>query len=164
MERIVVGLDGSSDSVRALEWAVGMAECSGAEVVAVHAWTRPSHLAGMLGADSEEARRQTRIMFENDWCRPLTEARVSYRPVFCEGNPVSALIKTAMEERADLIVVGARGLGGFAELLLGSVSQQLAGHAPVPVVVVPPSPRPLSAERKKAYAVASQHLSFSEMS
>ena len=52
------------------------------------------------------------------------------------GSAASALLKTA--KGADLIVVGSRGRGGFAGLLLGSVSQQVVQHAPCPVVVVPP--------------------------
>jgi nucleotide-binding universal stress UspA family protein len=164
VERIVVGLDGSAGSERALEWAIRMAGASGAEVVPVHAWVRPSSFSGLLGHDGEEALRQAHVMFEHVWCLPLREAKLPYRPVFTESNPVAGLINTAVRERADMIVVGARGLGGFAELLLGSVSQQLAAHSPVPVVVVPAPTRPISAEELKAYQTASRRLTFSEMS
>jgi nucleotide-binding universal stress UspA family protein len=52
-------------------------------------------------------------------------------------GPAPTLIAVADEVHADLIVTGSRGLGGFGELLLGSVSHQLVQHAPVPVVVIP---------------------------
>ena len=136
IKRIVVGLDGSRGSLTALEWAIWLARCSGAEILAVHAW-RPSHSPSMLSSDGKESRRQARVMFDYTWCAPLTHAEVASRRIFAEGNPVSVLIRTAIAEEADLIVVGTRGLGGFAELLLGSVSQQLAAHSPLPVVVVP---------------------------
>jgi nucleotide-binding universal stress UspA family protein len=51
-----------------------------------------------------------------------------------EGQPAGVLLKEA--EQADMIVVGSRGHGGFANLLLGSVTQQVVHHAPCPVVVV----------------------------
>ena len=56
-----------------------------------------------------------------------------------EGPAAEVLLRAA--ERADLLVVGSRGRGGFAGLLLGSVSQQCAQHAPCPVVIVPPPRR-----------------------
>jgi nucleotide-binding universal stress UspA family protein len=52
------------------------------------------------------------------------------------GHPAEALLDAA--EGAELVVVGSRGRGGFAGLVLGSVSQQVASHAPCPVMVVPP--------------------------
>jgi nucleotide-binding universal stress UspA family protein len=55
-----------------------------------------------------------------------------------EGSAAAAVLEAA--DKADLVVVGSRGLGGFRGLLLGSVSQQVAQHAPCPVVVVPPTP------------------------
>ncbi len=54
-----------------------------------------------------------------------------------EGTPAPTLLEAA--EGADLLVVGSRGRGGFTGLLLGSVSQQCALHAPCPLVIVPPS-------------------------
>lgn len=162
IERIVVGLDGSKGSAHALEWAIRIARNMGAEVVAVYAW-RPSHLPDVLSPDRQEARQQARAIFEHNWCAPLGEARVHYRPVFIDGHPVAALTEVGLRERAGMIVVGARGLGGFAELLLGSVSQQLAAHSLLPVVVVP-SPPTLTQAEKHAYVAAARRISFSEMS
>ena len=163
LERIVVGLDGSSSSLRALEWAMRLSRGSGAEIVAVHGFVPPPHVSPVFTADGKEGRRQAQVMFEYDWCAPLTQAKLPHRAVFTDGNPVSRLIAVAIEEEADLIVVGARGLGGFAELLLGSVSQQLAAHSPIPVVVVPSLSRPLPHEAEEAQKAAGRRLTFSEM-
>ena len=56
-----------------------------------------------------------------------------------QGEPAHVLVQES--ENADLLVVGLRGLGGFKRLLLGSVSYQVAHHAPCPVVIVPPAKR-----------------------
>ncbi len=143
VERIVVGVDGSANSIRALEWAIAVARGNRAEILAVHAF-RPGHGSTAWSGDGKEARRQAQISFEYNWCLPLTHAGLPYRAIFVDGNPVATLVATAVEQHADLIVVGARGLGGFSELLLGSVSQQLASHTPVPLVLVPAAFKPLA--------------------
>ncbi len=63
------------------------------------------------------------------------DSGVVVTPILREGHPVDVLV--AESGRADLLVVGSRGLGGFKGLLLGSVSQQCAQHSRCPVVVVP---------------------------
>jgi len=90
----------------------------------------------------DDLRRQ----FETQWSAPLKEAGIRYRTVFETGTrgPAPTLIAVANEVKADLIVTGSRGLGGFGELLLGSVSHQLVQHAPVPVVVIPAEHRKLT--------------------
>ena len=65
------------------------------------------------------------------------------------------LIAVGGELHADLIVTGSRGLGGFGELLLGSVSHQLVQHAPVPVVVIPPEQRKTAGSLARAIEPAS---------
>jgi nucleotide-binding universal stress UspA family protein len=68
---------------------------------------------------------------------PLTD--VAVEPLVVRGPPASVLLRAA--EKADLLVVGSRGRGGFQRLLLGSVSHQVASHSPVPVMIVPPPGR-----------------------
>jgi nucleotide-binding universal stress UspA family protein len=143
-QRILVGLDGSSGSARALHWAIDLAKSLKAEVVAVYVLELLSPTAigyGMAPVQLpdgwlDDLRRQ----FETDWTAPLKQSDIRYRTVFETGarGPAPTLIALAGELRADLIVTGSRGLGGFGELLLGSVSHQLVQHAPVPVVVIPP--------------------------
>ncbi len=138
--RIVVGIDGSPHSQRALEWAA--IQAIGDDVIdAVLAY--PSGLAWIdVGSDAEalivarSAELAKRTLHEAIEAATLpTEHAVRINPIVVEGEPAHVLVDLA--ERADLLVVGTRGRGGFAGLLLGSVSQRCAERSPCPVVVVP---------------------------
>lgn len=161
IQRIVVGLDGSPGSSHALQWAIRLARKIGAEIVAAYAW-HPSHLFDGLTSDHQQASQQARAIFEQNWCAALTDAAVPYRMVFVDGHPVAGLTQLGSRERADMIVVGARGLGGFTGLVLGSVSQQLVAHSSLPVVVVPTPPH-LTDQEKHVYLNAARRISFSEV-
>lgn len=136
LDRIVVAVDGSENSLAAVDWAADLAEATGAEVVAVHA-------LGLLERLDDEAvpaqphRDEIAELFESTWCVPLDRDGVRCRRVLRDGNPVSVVLALAEEEDADLIVVGSRGLGGFPEQLLGSTSTQVAQRSRRPVAIVP---------------------------
>lgn len=139
IERILIGVDGSDDSRRALEWAVELAGPLGAEVVAVHALG----LLEQLEPDGEPVptashRAEIVRVFEQEWCAPLDSAAgVCSRRLVEDGPPAMVLLRVAEQDDVDLVVVGSRGIGGFDELLLGSTSTQVMQHAPVPVTVIP---------------------------
>ncbi|HVS05813.1 MAG TPA: universal stress protein [Candidatus Dormibacteraeota bacterium] len=160
--RIVVGLDGSEGSSRALQWVVDTAKPLDAEVVAVHVHHLAAYLPAAMGVtppmDTRKWYEELQRAFTQDWCAPLRRAGVRYRPVFDDGTApaASSLMRIAQQEGADMIVVGSRGLGGFAELLLGSVSHQLAHHSPIPVVIVPPVQKEVARESKPAVQAAVQ--------
>ncbi|HZA00350.1 MAG TPA: universal stress protein [Acidimicrobiales bacterium] len=136
--RIVVGVDGSEVSGRALSWALAEARVRGATVEAVHGWHVPYALAFPAAAVDlpvfEDAARHLL-----DRMVDAAEAHapgVPIRRVLVEGAATEALLDAA--KNADLLVVGSRGVGGFRGLLVGSVSYQLAHYATCPAVVVPP--------------------------
>ena len=136
IERIVVGIDGSDNSRRALAWSAELAETLGAEVVAVHS----VGLLERLGEGrelSEGTYSDVRHQFDTEWCAALERSGLRSVRVLRDGNPVSALLAVAEEFDADLIVVGSRGVGGYPELLLGSTSTQVAQHSTRPVTIVP---------------------------
>ncbi|HET9847112.1 MAG TPA: universal stress protein [Candidatus Dormibacteraeota bacterium] len=139
--RILVGLDGSTGSARALTWAIELATALNAEIIAAHIFQLipPGVLAYGLTPVTvpDEWVTDLRRLFENEWTAPLKASGVRYRAIFDEGTPAQRLIGIANDENVDLIVTGNRGLGGFRELVLGSVSQQLVLHAHVPVVIIP---------------------------
>jgi nucleotide-binding universal stress UspA family protein len=135
-ERIVVGVDGSATAQRALHWALTEGRLRSATVDVVHAW-QPPYIGGSFATAGMDPR-----LFE-DAARTLLDTMVDAedtqgvsvrRSVECR-SPAGALLRAARD--ADLVVVGSRGLGGFRRLLLGSVSHQVALHAPCPVVVLP---------------------------
>jgi nucleotide-binding universal stress UspA family protein len=138
---IVVGIDGSDGSRAALAWAVEEARLRRAPVCALHAWHH-SYATGLPFAP--DAGQQEAI--EAAACQLLDEivdaadasdlvAPIERRLVL--GGAATALI--VQSDDAELVVVGARGLGGFLGLVMGSVSSQVVNHAHCPVVVVKPS-------------------------
>jgi nucleotide-binding universal stress UspA family protein len=141
LKRIVVGLDGSAQSAAALEWAIVFARTFSAEVVAVHAIPFSAYAVDFYGMappiqyDPEWAADMKR-RFEQEWCKPLRESGLPYRTVLKDGRPASVIAATAEAVDADLVVVGRRGLGGVAEVLLGSVSHELSLHCKRPVLLI----------------------------
>lgn len=131
---LVVGVDGSEGSLRALRWALDEARVRKTRVRAVLAWSYLDQPGGTFdaGYDEDAARAHLDTVLE----AVASEAGDVdlERRVVCD-LPARALLAEAAD--ADLVVVGSRGMGGFKGLLLGSVSQQLVHHAPCPVVVIP---------------------------
>jgi nucleotide-binding universal stress UspA family protein len=140
--RIVVGVDGSPSSERAVKWCAAHATAMKAEVVAVYSIEMPVYATGGFGAvslpvPSEPDRDELRDVMRREWCAPLSKANVPFRVELMDEAPAPAIISVAEREDADLVVTGRRGRGGFAELLLGSTSHQLSHHLDRPLVIVP---------------------------
>ena len=139
-DTVVVGVDGSEGSRRALAWAADEAREHQARLRVVTTWTPPPVAAGAGYASlpwygeadlSQIAERQqtdavTEVLGE--------KPDLQIERVVDEGHAAPHLIKASAG--ADLLVVGCRGHGGFAGMLLGSVSQHVAAHAECPVVIV----------------------------
>src|SRR6266566_5124988 len=142
MPGIIVGVDGSEVSRRALDWAVREAGLRGAAltVLAVHQvasnyWTgSPEHypadqpVTEVMRKAAEEA-----VQKAVSQAGEPAPASVTVRAV--SGLAAQELVNASSD--ADLLVVGSRGGGGFSKLVLGSVSNQVVSHAACPVVVIP---------------------------
>lgn len=137
MERIVVGVDGSANGSRALRWALSEARLRGSVVAALYAWNFPFVAAPYSIPADPGFEEDARLALDRVIAAEDTDG-VVVEPILACGSAASSLIEAAKD--ADLLVVGSRGRGGFAGLLLGSVSQQVVHHATCPVVVVPPAP------------------------
>ncbi|MFG2999086.1 universal stress protein [Streptomyces sp. NPDC048340] len=136
ISRVVVGVDGSPASYEALRWAVRHARFVGATVDAVAAYDVPaadgwSAPTVDTGFDEERARQDLTAEIGTVL---LQVGEVPLVQHVVRGNAADVLTKASVG--AELLVVGSRGRGGFASLLLGSVSQQCALYAPCPVVIV----------------------------
>jgi len=142
MSGIVVGIDGSHNASRALEWAMAEAAIRKTQLTVItvlsepaHYWTgRPVPFAG----DSEriaEIRKSAEAAVEATVAKlgPGKPEAVTVTAV--AGFPAQTLIDASKD--SDLLVVGTRGGGGFGSLILGSVSNQVVHHASCPVVIVP---------------------------
>ena len=144
--RIVVGVDGSQHSEAAIKWAVRMAGGMGSEVVAVFAIAPPVYFDGGFLAPvvppqlDEEWRAGMKNQFEEVWCKSLRDAGVRYRAIMEDGRPASVIAQIAESVNADVIVIGRRGRGGVAELVLGSVSHELVLHSKRPILVISTDP------------------------
>ena len=137
---VVVGIDGSEGSIKALRWALDEARRRATALRVVHAWGMPygPAMAGYVPVPEPplyDAAREGAQEVLDHALAAIDPDGVEVEPLLVEGNPVAALLEAAGED--GLIVVGSRGRGGFAGLLLGSVGQQLVHHAHRPVVIVP---------------------------
>lgn len=142
IKRIVVGVDGSAHSKAALDWVIRMAKGMGSEVTAVYGIDMPVYFPLPYGIPvqfDEQWRKEIKAEFEDKWCLPLKEAGIAYKAVIRDGRPANVIADVAEAEGADLIVVGRRGRGGAAELLLGSTSHELALHSRKPVLLIEPA-------------------------
>lgn len=140
---VVVGVDGSKNAEAALDFAVEEARMRGALLQIVVAWHIPPVVIAGVAAEAgfyQTAAAESRSNAEDIAAAAVASLSESAPSVSHEirvvmGTPAQVLLEQA--EGASLLVVGARGTGGFAGLLLGSASQQVVQHAPCPVVVVP---------------------------
>ncbi len=139
MGRIVVGVDSSKTSLKALRWAIAEAELRGSGLMLVHAFPRPE-LVGMtmvvtLPSD-DELREASEQVLDDALAAAGGAGETAVTKHVGAGGPASVLVEVAKD--AELLVLGSRGLGGFRGMLLGSVTQQVIAHAPCPVVVITP--------------------------
>jgi nucleotide-binding universal stress UspA family protein len=134
MGNIVVGLDGSEHSIGALRWAVEEARLRNTSVIALCAWEFPHNLnpVVMFTTQAEPFRAEAHSVFERA-VAAVEPGPVDVAEKIVEGAAALRLAEASVD--ADLLVVGSRGRGGFAGLLLGSVSQYLAVHAQCPLLI-----------------------------
>lgn len=133
-ERVLVGVDGSSESLAAVTWVASLAPI-GPQVAAVQVvepyveWTPPT--------SPKNWRRDVERDLER-WTSPLTEAGLSVTPIAQRDfHPADGLLGLAAARNADLVVVGTRGVGGFKGLRAGGVALKILHRAGLPLVLVP---------------------------
>jgi nucleotide-binding universal stress UspA family protein len=133
---IVVGVDGSKASKDALRWALRQAELTGATLRAVTSWHLPNFYgAGMIPFPAEyDPETDARKMLSDVLSEVAGDGAAAVETLVVEGPPALELLEAA--KGAGLLVVGSRGHGAFAGMLLGSVSEHCVSYAQCPVVVV----------------------------
>ena len=134
--RIVVGIDGSAPSLAALEWGARQAEFTGSalEVLIVWQWPMSYGFAMPLASDFEPATEAGKVLDAAVGDVRKAHPEVQIRSSVVEGFPAQVLVEAS--KNADLVVVGSRGHGEFAGLLIGSVSEHCVTHAHCPVLVM----------------------------
>jgi nucleotide-binding universal stress UspA family protein len=136
---IVVGVDGSPGSRIALTWAAAEASHHAADLVVMNVWEHTLPPPAGTPSVSERVVPDPTQRTADDLVQIIKDALgedppVPVQPRVKQGSPAKVLIEESAN--ADLLVVGSRGHGGFAGLLLGSVSQHVAAYAECPVAVV----------------------------
>ncbi|HLW59847.1 MAG TPA: universal stress protein [bacterium] len=142
--RILVATDGSMHARRAVDFAVRLAqELREAHVTLVHVGHIPVMASAVLGdpvfvdyAGLEEALERAGQELLQEAAKPLVSANVPVERDYRSGDPSAEIIRLAGEKKADLIIMGARGLGQIGGLILGSVSERVLHGAHLPVMVV----------------------------
>lgn len=124
-QRILVGYDGSEDSEKAAELAVTLAKEFEATVIVCHAF---GHMP--LTSKPSEVRRLVNPLVER-----LNNLSVTTRVAIPDVVPAQGILDAADEHHADLIILGSRGRGTFANLLLGSTAERVLRYAKVPVLI-----------------------------
>jgi nucleotide-binding universal stress UspA family protein len=135
---VVVGVDGSRGADAALRFSIDESRLRHAELRIVCAWDVPpmAYAAGFPPVGIEEGlEKAAEATVEDVLQRVQRPSDVAIEAVVVRGQPAEALLRAA--DDADLLVVGARGRGGFRSLLLGSVSHQVASHSHIPTTIVP---------------------------
>ncbi|SDD16162.1 universal stress protein [Glycomyces harbinensis] len=135
-ERVLVGVDGSEASIRALRWAMRYAERTGAVIEAVHVWQVPTTYGSPVKAVPGENFAETGERALNETVDHELAGRkdLEVRRIAQGGHPSDVMVERSRS--ADLLVVGSRGQGGLKGALLGSVSLRCVTHAACPVVVI----------------------------
>lgn len=152
-EKILVPLDGSEHSLRALEIAIQIAKKFDGKITLIHVYSvtirpvimpepttlTPPMIPAMTPAEvskAVEATRKAGASILTDGEQKVKAEEVQVETTLREGHTVQEIIRTAKEGKFDLIVIGGRGISKIRELLLGSVTDGVIHHAPCPVLVI----------------------------
>jgi nucleotide-binding universal stress UspA family protein len=151
---MVVGVDGSSGSHRALRWAFDESTLRRTSLTAVCAWHYPYTAVGFTAPSlapfsADELERRAQEVLDESIATVLGEQGARVARQVATGSPAHALLHEA--NGAQMLVVGSRGRGGFAGLLLGSVSRQCATHACCPTAVVHDGAKAAESEQGAAH-------------
>jgi nucleotide-binding universal stress UspA family protein len=137
--RILVPIDFSEYSEKALNWALTMAEQWRSHLYLCHVIPQPSYPSMLAGADLVEFETQLRSTAETQLHDLKSKQQSHGVPIDIRvviGEPFHDICRVAEEERIDLIVMGTHGRTGVRHALLGSVAERVVRYAPCPVLVV----------------------------
>ena len=136
-ERVLLATDGSSHAKEALKYVCDLARRDHAQVIVVHAFAPVPSYLGEPWEDRAMARHVAAgHQVANEAAQRLQEAGLEVIVEVLEGPPADAILRVADVRQCDLIVMGSRGHGTLASLLLGSVSHRVLAHAQTPVMIV----------------------------
>jgi nucleotide-binding universal stress UspA family protein len=136
--RILVPFDGSAGSERGLAYAELVAQIASAEIVIVVAFDPPMTVRRrgiLLVEQAREEMQEDATELAEEAATLLIQRGHRARGIVVRGDPVQAILETIESEAPDVVVIGRRGLNQFEGVMLGSVSQRVASHATIPVLL-----------------------------
>jgi nucleotide-binding universal stress UspA family protein len=134
MNKILVGVDGSTSSTKAVAAAADIASRLGASISLIHVTAEIDY--SRFGPTSKTPDGATMDCDKfNEGKKVLDDLKIPYDTICVRGNPAKMLVEQA--KKYDLLVLGTRGEGQVAEFLMGSVSSRAAHHSTVPVLLIP---------------------------
>ncbi|PAA80652.1 hypothetical protein BOX15_Mlig004291g4, partial [Macrostomum lignano] len=149
-QRVLIAVDGSSHSQNAFDWYRTNLATPGEDVILFHTGSLPNYLmapTGISASDSDvqranESLRKRVAQLEESMMEQCKRHSMQCRWKYADSlSPGPAVVDASAEEKADLVVMGTRGLGTIRRTILGSVSEFVSSHSRRPVVVVPPPPQ-----------------------
>ena len=137
--RILVPVDGSDNSYRALDAALLLSEKLGAEVTAIHVMEDipvSYVISEKLLREIRDAYKKENQLILSKCSEIATKKRLVVQTKLLQGNPGSIILDFCEKEKYDIIIMGSRGMGKFKELVLGSVSNKVLHHSSCPVMII----------------------------
>jgi nucleotide-binding universal stress UspA family protein len=140
VRHILVPVDFSENTPAVLDWAAHLAEEHGSAVTLLHAYHLPVEFQQLEGAylpqDFWASVKSEAEQNLSRYAEPLRARGLTVELIVREGYPATVIEEEAIEQRADLIVIGTRGLSGLKHLLLGSIAERVVQKSPCPVLTV----------------------------
>lgn len=136
---ILVPVDGSDNSYRALDAALLFSEKLGSNITAVHVMEQVpiTHIGSekLLSEFLEAYKKENQDILSK--CSEIaTQKGLTIKTLLLQGNPASVILDYSKQEKFDLLIMGSRGMGKFKELILGSVSSKIVHHSPCAVLLI----------------------------
>ena len=136
---ILVPIDGSDNSYRALDAALLLSEKLGSNITVIHVMEEVpiTHIGSekMLNELLEAYKKENQDILLK--CSEIANQKgLTVKTFLLQGNPASAILDYIKKEKFDLVIMGSRGLGKFKELILGSVSSKIVHHSPCAVLLI----------------------------
>jgi nucleotide-binding universal stress UspA family protein len=136
---ILVPVDGSDNSYRALDAALVLAEKLGSIITVIHVMEQIpiTHIGSeKLLSELLEAYKKENQNILSKCSEIATQKGLNLKTLLLQGNPASVILDYSKKEKFDLLIMGSRGLGKFKELILGSVSGKIVHHSPSAVMLI----------------------------
>lgn len=136
---VLVPVDGSDNSYRALDAALLLSEKLGSNITVLNVMEQVpiTHVESekLLGELLEAYKKENQEILSK--CSKIaTEKGLSIKTRLLQGNPASVILDYSKKEKVDLVVMGSRGMGKFKQLILGSVSSKIVHHSPCAILLI----------------------------